>query len=34
MLRRHPILAILHLLNGLKARPRPPCSWTVKLVVI
>jgi predicted amidophosphoribosyltransferase len=26
MLRRHPILAILHLLNGLKARPRPPCS--------
>ena len=26
MLRRHPVLAIRHLLNGLKARPRPPCS--------
>ena len=24
MLRRHPILAILHLLNGFKTRPRPP----------
>jgi hypothetical protein len=24
MLRRHPVLAIRHLLNGLKARPRPP----------
>ena len=24
MLKRHPVLAIRHLLNGLKARPHPP----------